>query len=78
MASAGGGVIPDGMHLEEDESRQVALYAATCVRRALPVFEVARPDDPRPRDVLCRFPSPCRGRGRFGELLNALDAELRK
>lgn len=40
------------MHLEEDELRQVALYAAACARRALPVFEAAHPDDPRPRDAI--------------------------
>lgn len=40
------------MHLEEDELRQVTLYAATCARRVLPVFEAAQPDDPRPRDAI--------------------------
>lgn len=40
------------MHLEEDELRQVTLYAATCARRVLPVFEAAHPDDPRPRDAI--------------------------
>ena len=40
------------MHLDEDELRQVALYAAACARRALPVFEAAHPHDPRPRDAI--------------------------
>ncbi|MCA0246283.1 MAG: exonuclease SbcC [Proteobacteria bacterium] len=40
------------MHLDEDELRQVAHYAAACARRALPVFEAAHPHDPRPRDAI--------------------------
>ncbi len=40
------------MHLEEDELRQVTLYAATCARRVLPVFEASHAADPRPRDAI--------------------------
>lgn len=40
------------MPLGEDELRQVTLYAATCARRVLPLFEAARPEDRRPRDAV--------------------------
>lgn len=38
--------------LHEDELRQVALFAATCARRVLPIFEAACPNDHRPRDAI--------------------------
>ena len=40
------------MSLEEDELRQVTLYAALCARRVLPVFEAAHPQDHRPRQAI--------------------------
>jgi hypothetical protein len=33
------------IRLGEDELRQVTLYAATCARRVLPVFEATHPND---------------------------------
>ena len=71
MASAGGGVIPDRMHLEEDELRQVAHYAASCARRALPVFEAARPDDPRPHDAIVAAEAFAAGKKRTAALRKA-------
>ena len=56
------------MHLEEDELRQVTLYAATCARRALPVFEAAHPDDPRPRDAIAAAEAFAAGRKRTATL----------
>ncbi|MGN7919617.1 putative immunity protein [Lysobacter sp. 22409] len=38
--------------LSEDELRQIALFAAACARRVLPIFEAARPNDLRPRDAI--------------------------
>lgn len=38
--------------LSVDELRAVARYAAETAQRVLPVFEEARPDDPRPRAAL--------------------------
>jgi len=38
--------------LGEDELRQITLYAATCARRVLSVFEAAQPNDPRPREAI--------------------------
>ncbi|WP_223621677.1 putative immunity protein [Lysobacter sp. ESA13C] len=40
------------IQLGEDELRQVALFAATCARRVLPIFEAACPNDQRPRDAI--------------------------
>jgi hypothetical protein len=71
MASAGGGVIPDGMHLEEDELRQVTLYAAACARRVLPVFEAIHPHDPRPRDAIAAAEAFAAGNKRTAALRSA-------
>ncbi|MDX1934441.1 MAG: hypothetical protein SFU56_17715 [Capsulimonadales bacterium] len=40
------------MRLEEEELRQVTLYAVICARPVLPIFEAIRPQDVRPRDAL--------------------------
>lgn len=40
------------IRLGEDELRQVTLYAATCARRVLPVFEATHPNDHRPREAI--------------------------
>jgi hypothetical protein len=41
-----GGTLTDAHH------RLLALWAAACAEHVLPLFEAARPDDPRPRDAI--------------------------
>jgi hypothetical protein len=41
-----GGTLTDADH------HLLALWAATCAEHVLPLFEAARPDDPRPRDAI--------------------------
>lgn len=41
-----GGVLTDADH------RLLALWAAACAEHVLPLFEAARPDDPRPRHAI--------------------------
>jgi hypothetical protein len=38
-----------GGTLTDEHHRQLALWAASCAEHVLPLFEVERPDDPRPR-----------------------------
>lgn len=40
------------MKLGEDELREIALYAASCARQALPLFETRYPADHRPREAI--------------------------
>lgn len=40
--------------LSEDDRRTVALWAADCAERVLPLFETEAPDDDRPRDAIAR------------------------
>lgn len=40
------------IQLGEGELREIALFAATCARRVLPIFEAACPSDQRPRDAI--------------------------
>lgn len=54
--------------LDENELRQVALYAATCARRVLPVFEAARPNDHRPRQAIAEAEAFAAGRRRTATL----------
>lgn len=45
--------------LSDEESRNVAAYAAACARQALPLFETDQPNDRRPRTAINRRrPSP--------------------
>ena len=64
-------MIPDGVHLEEDELRQVTLYAAACARRVLPVFEASHPHDPRPRDAIVEAEAFAAGKKRTAALRKA-------
>ncbi len=41
-----------GGTLTDDDHRLLALWAAACAERVLPLFEAAVPDDPRPREAL--------------------------
>lgn len=38
--------------LTDDDHHLLALWAATCAEHVLPLFEAARPDDPRPRNAI--------------------------
>lgn len=40
------------VELSLDDIRHVAAFAATCARRALPIYEMAQPDDTRPRAAI--------------------------
>jgi hypothetical protein len=41
-----------GGTLTDDDHRLLALWAAACAEHVLPIFETARPDDPRPRQAI--------------------------
>jgi hypothetical protein len=50
--------------LSEHDRRTVALWAADCAERALPLFESEAPEDARPRDAIAR--ARAFGRGELG------------
>lgn len=54
--------------LSDDELRQVALFAATCARRVLPIFEAASPNDHRPRDAIAEAEAFAAGNKRTATL----------
>jgi hypothetical protein len=68
--------------LSDAQRRLVALWAADCAERVLPIFEAASPEDPRPRDAIARTRAYARGeldtasqiRNRFGGGSAARDA----
>ncbi len=41
-----------GGTLTDSDHHLLALWAASCAEHVLPLFEAARPDDPRPRDAI--------------------------
>ena len=41
-----------GGTLSDSDHRRLALWAAACAERVLPLFESAHPDDPRPRQAI--------------------------
>lgn len=41
-----------GGTLTDEDHQLLALWAATCAERVLPLFEHERPDDPRPREAV--------------------------
>ena len=41
-----------GGTLEDADHRLLALWAADCAEHVLPLFEMAQPDDPRPRQAI--------------------------
>lgn len=43
---------PDTIELDAHELRAVTGWAADCASRVLPLFERARPEDPRPREAV--------------------------
>ncbi|MDI9893754.1 exonuclease SbcC [Rhodococcus sp. IEGM 1381] len=61
---------PAEVELSLDDIRHVAAFAATCARRALPIFEASHPNDLRPRSAID-------GAGSFAETGHRT-AELRR
>lgn len=50
-----------GGSLSDEDHRLLALWAADCAERVLPLFEQARPDDPRPREAVAAARAWARG-----------------
>ncbi len=69
--------------LDQADRRLVAVWAAACAERVLPLFEAERPDDGRPRAAIAKTRAFARGeldiaseiRRRFGEGSAARDAK---
>lgn len=57
---------PGPLTLSEEERRVVALWAADCAERVLPIFEVAAPNDTRPREAIEGARAFARGEMRIG------------
>jgi len=56
-----------GGTLTDPDHRLLALWAATCAEHVLPLFESARPDDPRPRRAIEQARAWVRGEARMME-----------
>ncbi len=56
-----GGTLTDANH------RLLALWAATCAEHVLPLFETARPSDPRPRQAIEQIRAWVRGEIRMSQ-----------
>jgi hypothetical protein len=59
---------PGRLTLSEDDRRVLAVWAADCAERALPLFEAQAPGDRRPRDAIDALRAFARGERRMGEL----------
>jgi hypothetical protein len=59
---------PGALTLSEDDRRVLAVWAADCAERALPLFETRAPSDARPRDAIDGLRAFGRGEKRIGEL----------
>ena len=57
---------PGALTLGEDDRRVVALWAADCAERTLPLFEAKAPGDTRPREALDGVRAFARGELRIG------------
>lgn len=67
--------MPSPQSLSESDRRTVALWAADCAERVLPLFESEAPEDPRARDGIAR--ARAFGRGELtaaGEILRRFEA----
>ncbi|CAN7350260.1 hypothetical protein LJR257_001825 [Ensifer adhaerens] len=54
--------------LNEEDLRNIALWAAVCAERALPIFETEAPDDTRPRAALSAIRAFAQGGARTAAL----------
>ncbi len=52
--------------LSEDDRRVLAIWAADCAERTLPLFEAQAPGDPRPRQAIAGVRAFARGEMRIG------------
>lgn len=50
-----------GGTLTDEDHHRLALWAAACAEHVLPLFEAARPDDPRPREAVAAARAWVRG-----------------
>lgn len=57
---------PGALTLSEDDRRVLAVWAADCAERVLPIFETASPLDTRPRDAINGARAFARGELRIG------------
>jgi hypothetical protein len=62
------------MTLSEDDRRVLAVWAADCAERTLPLFEAQAPGDTRPRDAVDGARAFARGELRIGQA-RALSAQ---
>jgi hypothetical protein len=58
---------PGASTLSEDDRRVLAVWAADCAERTLPLFEARAPSDTRPRDAVDGVRAFARGELRIGE-----------
>ena len=59
---------PGALTLSEDDRRVLAVWAADCAERTLPLFEAQAPNDARPRDAIDGIRIFASGEKRIGEL----------
>ena len=57
---------PGALTLSEEDRRVLAVWAADCAERTLPLFEDKAPNDPRPRDAIDGVRAFARGELRIG------------
>jgi Imm-5 like putative immunity protein len=57
---------PGALTLSEDDRRVLAVWAADCAERTLPLFEARAPNDTRPRDAIDGLRAFARGELRIG------------
>ena len=57
---------PGALTLSEDDRRVLAVWAADCAERTLPLFEAHAPGDPRPREAIDGVRGFARGEMRIG------------
>ena len=60
-----------GGTLTDPDHHLLALWAATCAEHVLPLFESARPDDPRPREAIEHARAWVRGEVKMSEARRA-------
>lgn len=61
---------PSPLTLSEDDRRLLAVWAADCAERVLPIFHAAAPLDTRPRDAIEGVRAFARGEIRIGSVRN--------
>jgi hypothetical protein len=59
---------PGALTLREDDRRVLAVWAADCAERTLPLFEAQAPGDPRPRAAIDGLRAFARGDLRIGQV----------